>query len=93
MIWQTILQNSFLVKKYPSTHTQKNVREINNEFSNSKLFSLYKSNSFFFLYPLLSCNIQMLALMVKLKVYSPKFFGKYKNSHPHIRPKGSIEYY
>lgn len=48
MIWQTILKNSFPVKKYPSTNTQKNVREINNEFSNSKLFSLYKSNSFFF---------------------------------------------
>lgn len=35
----------------------------------------------------------MLAVMVKLKVYLPKFFGKYKNSQPHIRPKGSIEYY
>lgn len=48
---------------------------------------------FSFLYPLFSYNIQMLAVMVKLKVYLPKFFGKYKNSHPHIRPKGSIEYY
>lgn len=48
---------------------------------------------FSFLYSLLSCNIQMLAVMFKLKVYLPKFFGKYKNSHLHIRPKDSIEYY
>lgn len=46
---------------------------------------------FSFLYSLLSCNIQMLAIMFKLKV--SKFFGKYKNSHLHIRPKDSIEYY
>lgn len=43
---------------------------------------------FSFLYPPLSCNIQMLAVMVKFKVYLPKFFGKYKNSHPHICSKG-----
>lgn len=72
MIWQAILQNSFLMKKYPSTHTQKNVKEINNEFSNSKQFcSTSLIYFYFFLYPLLSSNIQMLvgAVMVKLKIY------------------------
>lgn len=50
MIWQAILQNSFLMKKYPSTHTQKNVREINNEFSNSKQFCSTSLIYFYFFF-------------------------------------------
>jgi hypothetical protein len=64
MIWQTILKNSFLVRKYSHAYTQKIVREINNEFSNSNHLFLYKRNLFLFSSFLFISSLQELSQML-----------------------------
>lgn len=82
MIWQAILQNSFLVKKCPCAYIKKTVRKIINLAIPNTFFSTsltYLFSSLFFLHifsPVTQSNISLVeAVIVKLKICLPKFFG------------------